>query len=102
MSQKTANLYVRIEPEIKKQAEDILSSLGLTSSNAIKMYYIHIIMHKGIPFDISLPSPRLDLSKMTEKELVNEIKKGLKDVKKGKTKPANEVFDEILKEYEKI
>ena len=31
---KTANLYVRIEPELKEQAEKILSALGIPASNA--------------------------------------------------------------------
>ena len=40
MTQKTANIYVRIEPDIKKQAEDILSSLGVSASSAITYFAI--------------------------------------------------------------
>ena len=40
MTQKSANIYARIEPDIKKQAEDILSSLGVSASSAINMFYI--------------------------------------------------------------
>mgnify|MGYP000153938335 FL=1 len=36
---KTANLYVRIEPDVKEQAETILSALGIPASNAITMFY---------------------------------------------------------------
>lgn len=32
---KTANLYARIEPDVKEQAESILSALGIPASNAI-------------------------------------------------------------------
>ena len=32
---KSANLYARIEPEVKEQAEAILSALGIPASNAI-------------------------------------------------------------------
>lgn len=35
---KSANLYIRIEPEIKKQAETVLAQLGITASNAISMF----------------------------------------------------------------
>ena len=35
---KTANLYARIEPEIKKEAEEILASLGISSSHAIAIF----------------------------------------------------------------
>ena len=54
MTQKSANIYARIEPDIKKQAEDILSSLGVSASSAINMFYKQIILKKGIPFDITL------------------------------------------------
>ena len=71
---KTANLYVRIEPELKEQAEQILSALGIPASNAINMFYKQIILHRGIPFDITLPSSeRPDISTMTEKDLSEEI-----------------------------
>ena len=36
---KSANLYARIEPEVKEQAETILSALGIPASNAITMFY---------------------------------------------------------------
>ena len=36
---KTANLYARIEPDVKEQAEGILSALGIPASNAINMFY---------------------------------------------------------------
>ena len=36
---KTANLYARIEPEVKEQAESILSALGIPASSAINMFY---------------------------------------------------------------
>ena len=52
---KTSNLYARIEPDVKEQAEDILSALGIPVSNAINIlskiniasciYYIHDCMN---------------------------------------------------------
>jgi len=43
---KTANLYARIEPDVKEQAEIILDSLGIPASNAISMFYKQIILNK--------------------------------------------------------
>ena len=54
---RTANLYARIEPEVKEQAETILSALGIPVSNAINMFYKQIILQRGIPFDVKLPMP---------------------------------------------
>lgn len=60
---KSANLYARIEPDVKEEAESILSALGISASNAITMFYKQIILQKGLPFDVKLPSAKhLDIS----------------------------------------
>lgn len=97
---KTANLYARIEPDVKEQAESILDSLGIPASNAINMFYKQIILQKGIPFDLKLPSntPNV-LGCLTEEELDAELMKGYSDINAGNKKTANEVFDKLQKDY---
>lgn len=56
MSSKTANLYTRIEPDLKSQAEAILAGLGVSVSNAINMFYRQIVMHRGLPFAVQYPT----------------------------------------------
>ena len=43
MATKSANLYARIEPDVKEQAEEILAALGIPASNAINMFYKQIM-----------------------------------------------------------
>ncbi len=100
MAAKSANLYVRIEPEVKTEAESILSTLGIPASNAINMFYKQIILNKGLPFAVKIPSSRpLDISKITEDELNAELEKGYADIKAGRTVSAEEAFSDIRKEY---
>lgn len=97
---KTSNLYARIEPDVKEQAETILSALGIPVSNAINMFYKQIILQRGIPFDMKLPQGRMpDMSQLTEHQLSAELEKGYEDIAAGRTKPAREVFDSIRKDY---
>lgn len=97
---KTANLYARIEPDVKEQAEEVLSALGIPVSNAINMFYKQIILQRGIPFDVKLPkSTLLDLSQLTDSQFDEEMEKGFADIKAGRTKPATAVFDEIRRDY---
>ena len=56
---KTANLYARIEPDVKERAEEILTALGIPVSNAINMFYKQIILQRGIPFEMKLPQPKM-------------------------------------------
>ena len=38
MATKSANVYARIEPDVKEQAEGILAALEIPASNAINMF----------------------------------------------------------------
>jgi DNA-damage-inducible protein J len=101
MATKSANLYARIEPEVKEQAEGILSSLGISASNAINMFYKQIILNRGIPFEVKIPSTKpIDIAKLSEAEMNAELEKGYADIMEGKTKPAKQVFADIRKDYE--
>ena len=101
MTQKSANIYARIEPDIKKQAEDILSSLGVSASSAINMFYKQIIIKKGIPFDITLNTAKpADISLLSEEELSAELEKGFNQIAEGKVRSAKEAFADLYKKYD--
>ena len=84
---KSANLYARIEPDLKEQAEAILTALGIPASNAITMFYRQIILQNGLPFEVKLPEHPLDISRMTAAQLDAELEKGYADAKDGCTIP---------------
>ena len=96
---KTANLYVRIEPEVKEQAESILSALGIPASNAINMFYKQIILHRGLPFAVELPERVPVADAMTSEQLNVELEKGYADMQAGRTASADEVFENIRVKY---
>ncbi len=97
---KSANLYARIEPEVKEQAENILAALGIPASNAITMFYKQIIMQRGLPFEVKLPASRfVDSSVLSDEEMDEELQKGFADIAAGRTKSAESVFDSIRKEH---
>lgn len=101
MASKTANLYARIEPNVKEQAESILSALGIPVSNAINMFYKQIILHRGIPFDVKLPSESpVSMTSMNEEQLNAELEKGYPDMLEGRTKPVEQVFSNIRVKYD--
>ncbi len=46
----------RVNGELKQNVEGILSSLGLTMSEAINVYLSQIELYKGLPFEIKMPN----------------------------------------------
>ena len=100
MAAKTSNLYARIEPEVKEEAENILATLGIPASNAINMFYKQIILNRGIPFEVKIPPVRpASVAELSETELDAELEKGYADMKAGRTKPVNKAFADIRKDY---
>lgn len=97
---KSANLYARIEPDLKEQAEGILSALGIPASNAITMFYKQIVLQKGLPFDVKLPvSPPVDVSKLSQDQLHEELEKGYADMLSGNTRSAKAAFEDLRRDY---
>ena len=97
---KTANLYARIEPEVKEQAESILSALGIPASSAINMFYKQIILQRGLPFEVKMPESKLvDASMLSDAEMDEELEKGFADMQAGRTESAQATFDAIRKDY---
>lgn len=56
--QTTSAVYARIDTNLKDTAEGILSQLGISPSSAIQMLYSQIVLKKGMPFDLRLPSSK--------------------------------------------
>ena len=53
----TTNLNIRINKDIKDQAEVIFSELGLNMTTAINMFLRTTIRENGIPFNLKLEIP---------------------------------------------
>lgn len=52
-----ASINVRVDAELKQQAESLFSDLGLTMSSAITMFLKSAVGHDGIPFEVKRCSP---------------------------------------------
>ena len=53
---KNAVIHTRIDADLKAGAEHILDSIGISSSEAIRLFYKQIELHHGIPFDVRIPN----------------------------------------------
>jgi DNA-damage-inducible protein J len=53
---KTETIRARVNSKLKANAEAVLHKLGLTASDAIRLFYRQIALRKGLPFDVKLPN----------------------------------------------
>ena len=97
---KTANLYARIEPRLKTEAETIPGGLGVRVSNAINMFYRQIVLHRGLPFAVQFPAKRLpNAATMTDAELDAEVSRGFDDISAGRKQPLSAVVSSLTREF---
>lgn len=52
---KTASISIRIEPEVKQDAEDLFGRFGISVTDAINIFLHTSIMEGGFPFAIKQP-----------------------------------------------
>jgi len=98
---RASNVFARVEPEIKEQAEQVLNRLGIPMSNAVGMFLRQIVLQRGIPFEMKLPkSEPLSYRTLTKEQFDAEIKKGIADVKAGRVYSADTIEAEMKREYD--
>lgn len=98
---KSANLNIRMKPEVKDGAENILKKLGIPPSSAIDMFYRQIIMNKGLPFEVKLTNESLvDISEISTEELNNLLDEGFESIEKGQYESIDDAFKSIYDEIE--
>jgi len=47
-----------MEPQTKEKAEGVLSRLGITPTEAIRVFYRQIALRGGLPFPVTIPNER--------------------------------------------
>ncbi len=53
---KTAIVHARVEPRTKKKAESVLRKLGMSPTEAIRLFYRQICLRDGLPFAVRIPN----------------------------------------------
>ncbi len=97
MTLKTANINIRVNPVLKKNAEELFSSFGITLSDAINIFLNKSVMIGGLPFELKKEKK---FNKETE-EAIQETKDIMSGKKKAKLyNSVSELFSDLDSELE--
>jgi len=82
---KTGTIRARIEPRLKQEVEKLFEEMGLTTTEAITLFYRQVKLRNGLPFNIVIPN------KTTEKVFKDT------DVKRNliRCEDADDMFDKL-------
>jgi len=84
MASKTATVRARLEPALKKKAEKIFEIVGLTESEAVRLFYKNVVLTRGLPFTLSIPN--------------QETKLAIEDARKGEFSIKHDSIDSLLED----
>lgn len=83
------SMNIRMDSEVKKNAERIFGELGINMTTAINIFLRQAIRENGIPFELKIDKPN--------KETVEAINEGEKIIESGKSRfnSADEMFADL-------
>jgi DNA-damage-inducible protein J len=53
---KSAQITARIDPSLKQETEKIFDELGLSTTQAITLFFKQVTLRQGLPFAVSVPN----------------------------------------------
>lgn len=83
---KTETIRARVEPELKREAEELFSALGLSATEAITLFYRQVTMHRGLPFAVRMPN--------------EETLKALRDAREGRNIKEYATLEDLKAEFD--
>ena len=87
-----AVINIRVNDEVKKEAETIFKALGLNMSVAMNLFLKKCINENGIPFDLKVPNKET-IEAMEAIEETNKILNG--GIERKSYKNADELFEDL-------
>ena len=90
MANATSNMNIRMDKEVKEQAQKIFAQLGMDMTTAVNVFLRQAIRHNGFPFEIRLDTPNEETM-----EAIREVQQMKKDPSVGKSYTD---VDEMMKE----
>ncbi len=85
----TTMVHVRVNEQIKAQATETLASMGLTISDAVRVFLMRVVADKQMPFDIKAPNAETRAAMVEADEIAR--------AHSARFATATELFDDLEK-----
>jgi DNA-damage-inducible protein J len=76
-------ITTRVDPDLKADAEKVLNTLGISTTEAINLFLSQVRLRRGLPFDVKIPN------KIT--------RKAMKDAEKDRNLSSYDSLDAFFK-----
>jgi DNA-damage-inducible protein J len=89
----TAMIHVRVDEEVKTQATETLASMGLSVSDAVRVFLKRVVAEKAMPFEVRVPNISTRAAMAEADEIVR--------TRRARFASSQEMFDALEKEARK-
>lgn len=90
MAGSTSNMNIRMDKDVKEQAQRIFAQLGMDMTTAVNVFLRQTIRHNGLPFELKLDTPNEETM-----AAIREVQEMKRDPSVGK---AYTDVDEMMRE----
>lgn len=66
----TTMVHVRVEESVKAQAAETLAAMGLSISDAVRVFLMRVIADKQLPFELKVPNAETRAAMAEAEEIV--------------------------------
>ena len=91
----TATISFRVKPEIKRRADALFSSLGMSTSTAMNILLMQTLAHRGFAFPITLPPGETRTDDQEAKETPHAETAAIRDRDMAGLEPSHGPFDTV-------
>jgi addiction module RelB/DinJ family antitoxin len=96
---KNETLHIRVNENVRTNAENRLGMLGISISDAVNMLLHQIPLVGGLPFDVKVPLAPESVTFRTKEELYEKLNVGLEQINEGKVIDADIVMTGLRDKY---
>jgi DNA-damage-inducible protein J len=89
MSTQSSMLHIRVDDEIKIQATEALQSMGLSVSDAVRLFLHRVVIDQAFPLELKVPN--------AETRAAMQEADAIASARKARFASATELFDDLEK-----
>lgn len=89
----TTMVHVRVDEHIKAQATETLAAMGLTVSDAVRVFLMRVVADQQMPFELKAPNVETRAAMVEADEIARK--------RKARFSTASELFDDLEKNSRK-
>jgi len=89
----TSMVHIRVDDEIKAQATETLAAMGLSVSEAVRLFLVRVVADQALPFELKVPNARTRRAMAEANEIVRS--------RRARFATADELFANLKKNSSK-